>query len=185
MKFKVILFFSLMCVHLEVLQSGPIFSLLATYYDRSSDLEIVLRNNKVHHENSKIITVNTLNFYQGVQEQSNVKIHSTDDEIQQFIFKNCVKKFITSIKYENDKINDENNFYALVSVMDLYNLMRKSQNDSVDHVQKLCNGDYNKKGKPLCFAVSYHKNIDIAQALLENGANPNIRSHESLNTPME
>ena len=102
----VILFYSLMCMNFGALQAGPIFSKEAT-------IETVFRKYIMDpdgYDTEQIMIVNESDLYEHVRNSSQAKIYSSDDAIQQFVFKNCVKNFERAINYEIKDITFLNNF---------------------------------------------------------------------------
>ena len=201
---KVILFFNLICMHFGALQAGPMFSkepiiktrscVAAERHNSNSacaqsepTLEKIFKKNIIYDGvHSQIMIVRASDLYEHVRNSSQAKIYSSDDAIQQFVFKNCVKNFERAINYEIKDITFLNNFNEIISVMDIFHLMREFQGSSTNHVQLLCNGDYARSSlKPLHVAVAIHNNINITQLLLENGANPNIINTDNGRTPLD
>ena len=190
MKIKVILFFNLICMHFGALQAGPMFSkepiieirscVAAERHNSNSacaqsepTLEKIFKKNIIYDGvHSQIMIVRASDLYEHVRNSSQAKIYSSDDAIQQFVFKNCVKNFERAINYEIKDITFLNNFHDIISVMDIFHLMRESQGSSTNHVQALCNGEYTGF-MPLHFAVKHHEYIDMAKVLIEYGADVN------------
>ena len=194
MKFKKILMIILLYVQTIDLLSGPSVSTMRYSESSVELLHVNATAPQINQESSSNLTgyinaaelegiqpeiiqtnqysiINEVNTYEYMQFSAHTKIYH-DVEIDDFVFKEIRSKFIKSIKNENlDKFN------SVISIMDIYQLLKTDQGDTQNYVQALCNGDFTGPTKPLHRVAFYHKNIAIAHALLLNKADINLKDN--------